>query len=56
MEAEKKMAIDSHGVDSDKIHKIWREDTKENGIQKKMNEEEYDGGIKEIRRHLRLLS
>ena len=41
MEVEKKMTIDSHRVDSEERQKRWREDAKENCIQKKMNEEQY---------------
>ena len=52
MKEEKKMTTDSHGGDLEEIH---RRESKENGKQKRMNEEEYDQELTEIRRHLSLL-
>lgn len=53
METKKKMTIDSHSVEE--RYNRWRIDSKVNGILKKMNEEEYDRELTEIRRHLKLL-
>lgn len=49
------MTIGSHKLDSEESHKRWRADAKVNGIQKKMNEEEYDRELVETKRHLGLL-
>ena len=49
------MTTNSHRVDSKEIHKIWSAYAKVNAIQKRMNEEEYDRELTEIKQHLTLL-
>jgi hypothetical protein len=55
MEMEEKVTIDSHCRGSERSHSIGKKYSKENGIRKKMNEEECDREITEIRIHLDLL-
>ena len=49
------VTIDSHCRGSERSQNREKEDAKENGIRKKMNDEEYDKEIVEIRIHLHLL-